>query len=120
MTITELPSEAHAAIDEIRLIGGDELVRELMVTFLQCCAAPLPRLHEAAETGELETGSRIAHTLKASARQLGAISFGDACASAELAAKGGDVAGFLHRADDAAGAFERTRPWMQRLSLTVV
>ncbi len=110
------PSEAMPAIAEIRLIGGDELVRELMSTFLRFAATQLPRLYDAAEDGDVEVGATIAHTLKASARQLGAIALGDACASAELAAKGADMAGFLKRTEDVADAFERTRPWMEQLS----
>lgn len=113
-----LPAEASPAIDEIRLIGGEELVRELMTTFLRFAEAHLPRLYEAAEVGDMEVGATMAHTLKASARQLGAIAFSDACASVELAAKGGDAAGFLKRTEEAADAFERTRPWMEQLSAT--
>ena len=116
--MTTTPAESLPAVDEIRLIGGDDLLRELMSTFLRFAEAQLPRLHDAAEVGELEVGAVIAHTLKASARQLGAIAFSDACASAELVAKGGDAAGFLERSEDAASAFERTRPWMQQLAAT--
>lgn len=118
MSISETPSDALPAIDEIRHVGGDELVRELAATFLRFAAAHVPRLHEAAEAGDLETGAIIAHTLKSSARQFGAVALGDACASAELAARGGDAAGFLGRAEEAAGAFERTRPWMEQLAAT--
>ena len=114
--MTTPPSEAMPAIDEIRRIGGDELVRELLSTFLRFAATQLPRLYEAAEDGDVEVGTTIAHTLKASSRQLGALALGDACASAELAAKGGDMAGFLKRTEEVADAFERTRPWMEQLS----
>lgn len=118
MTIAEPPADARPAIDEIRHVGGDELVRELAATFLRFATAHVPRLHEAAEVADLETGASIAHTLKASARQFGAVALAEACASAELAARGGDAAGFLARAEDATSAFERTRPWMQQLSAT--
>lgn len=116
--MSTLPAEASPAIEEIRLIGGDELVRELMSTFLRFAQTQLPRLYDAAEDGDVEVGATIAHTLKASARQLGAIALGDACASAELAAKGGDMAGFLKRTEEVADAFERTRPWMEQLTAT--
>jgi len=118
MTIADPPADARPAIDEIRHVGGDELVRELAATFLRFAAARVPRLQEAAESGDLETGAIIAHTLKASSRQFGAIALGEACASAELAARGGDAAGFLSGAAEAMSAFERTRPWMQRLAAT--
>lgn len=116
MTTAELPTDARPAIDEIRHIGGDELVREIMSTFLRFARARVPQLQDAAETGDTDTGATIAHTLKSSARQLGALALGDACASAELSARGGDAAGFVARTEDAARAFERARTWMEPLA----
>lgn len=116
MTTAELPTDARPAIDEIRQIGGDELVREMVSTFLRFARARVPHLQDAAETGDLEAGATIAHTLMSSARQLGALALGDACASAELAALGGDAAGFVTQAEDAARAFKSARAWMDQIA----
>ncbi len=113
---TTLPADARPAVDELRSIGGDELVREMMGTFVRFATAHLARLHEAAEHGDLEAGTLIAHTLKSSARQLGAVHLGETCASAELAARGGDAAGFLHWSEQAATAFHEARGWMSGLA----
>jgi HPt (histidine-containing phosphotransfer) domain-containing protein len=110
------PSEALPAIDELRLIGGDELVQEMTRTFLKFGRTQVSRLDEAAATGELEQGAVLAHTFKSSARQLGAVTLGDACSRAELAARGGDPAGFVQAANDVGRAFHEARPWLEALS----
>ncbi len=113
---TTIPADARPAVDQLRLIGGDELVREMMATFVRFAGAHIPRLREAAAVGDLEGGATIAHTLKSSARQLGAMHLGEPCASAELAARGGDAAGFVKWSAEVDGAFAETRPWMESLA----
>lgn len=111
-----LPADARPAVDALRSIGGDELVREMMATFVRFATAHVARLNEAAAHGDLAAGTLIAHTLKSSARQLGAVHLGETCASAELAARGGDAAGFLHWSDEATTAFAEARAWMSSLA----
>ena len=113
-----LPSDARPAVDELRSIGGEELVREMMGTFVRFATAHVGRLHDAAENGDLEGGATIAHTLKSSARQLGAVHLAELCASAELAARGGDAAGFVQWSEEAATAFTEAKPWMSTLAAT--
>lgn len=115
MPIT-LPADARSAVEEIRSIGGDELVHEMMGTFVRFATAQVARLHEAAEHGDLETGGTLAHTLKSSARQLGAHHLGEVCSSAESAARGGDVAGFVTWTDAIGTAFTDARAWMAPLA----
>lgn len=112
----DTPHDAMPAVDELRSIGGDELVREMMGTFVRFAEVHLARLHDAAVAADLERGATIAHTLKSSARQLGAVHLADVCASAELAARGGDVAGFVHWSEEAASAFTEAAPWMSTLA----
>lgn len=118
MTLEQIPVDARPAVEEIRQIGGDELVREMMGTFVRFATAHVRRLHEAAELGDLEGGTTIAHTLKSSARQLGALHLAEVCASAELAARGGDAGGLLKWSEEAASAFADARGWMERLATT--
>jgi HPt (histidine-containing phosphotransfer) domain-containing protein len=113
---TTLPADARPAVEELRSIGGDELVREMMGTFVRFASAHVARLYEAAEHGDLEGGTTIAHTLKSSARQLGAMHLGETCASAELAARGGDAAGFLKWSEEVGLAFDEAKGWMSSLA----
>ncbi len=113
---TALPADARPAVDELRSIGGDELVREMMGTFLRFAAAHMVRLHDAAEHADLEGGATLAHTLKSSARQLGASHLGEVAATAEMAARGGDAAGFLKATEEAGAALEEARAWMEPLT----
>ena len=110
------PADARPAVEELRSIGGDELVREMMGTFVRFATAQVARLHDAAAHGDLETGATLAHTLTSSARQLGAHHLGEACSSAELAARGGDAAGFHTWTDEVATAFADARAWMAPLA----
>jgi len=111
-----LPADAKPSVDEIRSIGGDELVREMMSTFLRFAVAHMSRLRDAAEHGDLEGGATLAHTLKSSARQLGAVHLGEVAATAEMAARGGDAAGFLKATEEAGAALDEARVWMGPLS----
>ena len=111
-----LPAEARLAVDEIRSLGGEELVREVMGSFVRFADAQLARLHDAAEHGDLETGGMLAHTLRSSARQLGAHHLGEVCASAVAAARGGDAAGFLRWTEEAGAAHADARRWMAPLA----
>jgi two-component system, sensor histidine kinase and response regulator len=111
-----LPAEAKPAVEEIRSIGGDELVREMMGTFLRFATAHMVRLHDAAAHGDLEGGATLAHTLKSSARQLGAVHLGEVAATAEMAARGGDAAGFLKATEEAGAALDEARVWMEPLA----
>lgn len=113
---TTLPADARPAVEELRSIGGDELVREMMATFVRFATAHSARLQEAAHLGDLEAGATLAHTLKSSARQLGANHLAEVCASAELAARGGDVAGFLKWTEETGTAFIDARAWMEPLA----
>lgn len=115
--MTTTPSEAMPAVDELRSIGGEELVREMMGTFVRFAEVHLTRLHDAAVAADLDRGAMIAHTLKSSARQLGALHLAETCASAELAARGGDAAGFIHWSEEAATAFTEAAPWMSSLAV---
>lgn len=111
-----LPADARPAVEEIRSIGGDELVCEMMGTFVRFADAQVVRLHDAAEHGDLEMGGTLAHTLMSSARQLGAHQLGEVCSSAESAARGGDAAGFLKWTEEAGAAFAHARLWMAPLA----
>jgi HPt (histidine-containing phosphotransfer) domain-containing protein len=114
--VPDIPENARSAIAELHAIGGDELVSAMMRTFVRFAEAQLQRLEDADSTGELATAATIAHTIKSSARQLGAFALGEACAAAELAGRGGDAAA-LHTAVAAMRReYAAARPWMDALA----
>ena len=92
MTSTQLPADARHAIDELRLVGGEELVREMAGTFSRFAESQVDRLEEASSAGELELVAALANALHASSRQMGVAALAEAAASAEVAGRGRDAA----------------------------
>ena len=114
----DIPDHARSAVAEIRAIGDDELLTAMMGTFVRFAEAQLARLEEAAASGDFATAGEIAHMLKSSARQLGALPFGEACADAELAGRGADASGLPEAVRKMAVEFAATRSWMDSLSVS--
>lgn len=112
----QLPDDAKPALDVLRSVGGDELLRAMLATFLQFADAQLAKLEASARAGQLEEAAGIAHSVKSSARQLGAMALGDACAAVELAGKGGDAAGVLTGVAAVSREYAIARGWMGALA----
>jgi HPt (histidine-containing phosphotransfer) domain-containing protein len=111
------PESAQAALTMLRELGGDELVSTLMLTFLHYSDKQMAILKEAAAGRDSEAVARIAHTMKSSAQQLGAMELAAVCAAAEAAGHGGRdpeaaVAGAAAMQRELAAA----RPWMEALA----
>ncbi len=111
--MTELPDDARPALDMIRDVGGDELVQALLTTFIKYGTTQLTRAREAAAAGDAAEIARVAHAVKSSARQMGANALADACAAAELAGLGNDLAGAIAGVAEIERTFEAARPWME-------
>jgi HPt (histidine-containing phosphotransfer) domain-containing protein len=79
----------QGALDELRQLGGDEFVSELVDTFLADAPAQLAALH-AADVDEVR---RAAHTLKSNGATFGAGHFSELCRELEGHAKSGELAG---------------------------
>jgi HPt (histidine-containing phosphotransfer) domain-containing protein len=82
------------ALQRIRDAVGDddEIVADILQSFIDEVDALLDKLSSAAETGDAGTLRRIAHTLKSSCRDLGDQVAADLCASLEDAARDGKIA----------------------------
>lgn len=89
--MSAIPEDARPALDVLRSVGGDDMVAMLIRTFLQFAGERVGKLGEEAKAGRWEEVASIAHSLKSSARQLGANALGDACAKAEEAGRRGDI-----------------------------
>ena len=111
----EAPAEAKPALDMLREVGGDDMVAMMMQTFLQFADERMGQLLRDAEAGRLPEIAGIAHSLKSSARQLGALELGEACAGAETAAKSGDRPLTLSGVEAMRLAYATAKPWMQTL-----
>ena len=112
----QIPDDAKPALDMLRSVGGDEMLAMMMQTFLQFAEERLTKMVEEANLGNIPEVASIAHSLKSSARQLGALALGEACAVTEAAGKAGQKEVAL----DGVGAIQRefaaARPWLKTLA----
>jgi len=90
--VSHIPDEVRVALDGLRALGGDALLKQMIVVFVDHSRDRMEALQGAAAAGNLAGASAAAHTLKGSARQLGLVAMGNACVAVEDAAKQGDVA----------------------------
>lgn len=88
----------------------------IMQTFLQFAEERLVKLVEESQEGHIGEVAGIAHSLKSSARQLGAVALGEACAATELAGKAGDEAAATNGVEAIRREFAAAKPWMQSLA----
>ncbi len=114
--MSQVPDDAQPALDVLRSVGGDEMLAMMMQTFLTFAEEQLDKLVAEAEMGNFAEVSGIAHSLKSSARQLGANSLGEACAVTETAGRAGDVATALDGVKAIQREFAAARPWMDALA----
>ena len=92
------------------------MVAMLIRTFLQFAGERVGKLGEEARNGRWEEVASIAHSIKSSARQLGANSLGDACAKAEEAGRKGDIPAASAGVSEIEREFAVACEWMQTLT----
>lgn len=112
----EIPEDAKPALDMLRSIGGDEMLAMMMQTFLQFTEERLSKLVEEASLGNVSEVASIAHSLKSSARQLGALALGEACAATEDAGRAGRKELALAGVESIRREFVAARPWLRSLA----
>ena len=81
------------ALDDLRDLGGDEFVHEVIETFLADAPTLLTALRNSLDAREAGEVRRAAHTLKSNGATLGADRFAAACRELELRAKSADLDG---------------------------
>jgi len=89
---------AHVSLDDgalgnLRDLGGDEFLGEVIEAFLADAPALLATLRSSLESGNSEELRRAAHTLKSNGATLGAAGFADLCRTLEQRAKEGELDG---------------------------
>jgi HPt (histidine-containing phosphotransfer) domain-containing protein len=114
--MSNIPDDAKPALDMLRSVGGDEMLAMMMQTFLQFSEERVAKMVEEANLGNISEVASIAHSLKSSARQLGAHALGEACAVTETAGKAGKTMLAL----EGVGAIQRelaaAKPWLTALA----
>ncbi len=88
--MSEIPEAVRVALDGLRSLGGDDLMKQMVSVFIEYSAGRVQALQTAADSGNLTGVAEAAHSLKGSSRQLGLTAMADACLAAEHAAKQGD------------------------------
>ena len=109
-----VPEEAREPLAMISAIGGDALVFQLFETFVRHAEERLQAAEAAATAGDAREIARLAHSLVASARQLGAMPLADACARAEsLHSDGRAPERSRQSLDEMRREFDVARRWMR-------
>ncbi len=86
MTHSELVIDM-SVIASLRELGGDgdeSLFHELLELYVDDSTRQMRRLEEALKSGDLKVAERIAHTLKSSSANLGAMAMSEICKQMEL------------------------------------
>lgn len=112
----QIPEDAKPALDMLRSVGGDEMLAMMMQTFLQFAEERVEKLVEEATLGNVPEVASIAHSLKSSARQLGALALGEACAVTEAAGKAGKKDAALDGVRAIQREFATAKPWLRSLA----
>lgn len=81
-----------AVVEQIREVGGEELVRDLFETFIDNAGARLEALRSARRAGDLAAIAHTAHSVRSAAASIGAAELAAAAAAAERPARAGDTA----------------------------
>jgi HPt (histidine-containing phosphotransfer) domain-containing protein len=110
------PEDAKPALDLLRSVGGDEMLAMMMQTFIQFAEDRMGKLVEESTSGRLSEVAGIAHSLKSSARQLGAMALGEACSVTEEAGRAGNETAARGGVAGIQREYAAAKPWMQSLA----
>lgn len=108
-----MPEDAHAALETIREVGGQELVVALLKTFVEYVDAQVADAERAGASADAASIARIAHTVKSSANQVGAHALAHVCAEAERAHGGSDASESAAFVAGISREYAIARRWMQ-------
>jgi HPt (histidine-containing phosphotransfer) domain-containing protein len=89
---SEVSLEA-AALKQLRDLGGDEFIAEVVDIFLADAPALIASLRSALDGQDTEELRRAAHTLKSNGSTFGAVAFSELCRTVEQRAKEGRLDG---------------------------
>jgi HPt (histidine-containing phosphotransfer) domain-containing protein len=81
------------ALDNLRDLGGDDFLSEVIGAFLADAPGLIASLRRSLDGGSTEELRRAAHTLKSNGATLGAAEFAELCRTLEQRAKAGELDG---------------------------
>jgi HPt (histidine-containing phosphotransfer) domain-containing protein len=97
----------------LEMSGGDaDFIEEILSTFLETAPDLLAGIEVAANQGDVTKAIYATHTLKGSARSVGAEPIGFLCEQLEQLAKTGDMGGFADLSKQVPEAFDALRAEM--------
>jgi len=105
----------HTVLEQLKQQLGIENFAEVLQLFLQELYDVCPQLKEAADQKDFATLAHLAHRLKGSSRNLGALQLGDACQTLEQAAREKDQQAIDKALKTLCDAVEQTRHCYQNL-----
>lgn len=104
------------ALQLLRRVGKDKLVRNMTERFEASAPARLSAMRASAEAGDPAGTASSAHSLKSSAGQLGAVAFQRLCQEIEQAAERGDAARVNDLLADAEPTLGRALAWLRSMT----
>jgi|JI10StandDraft_1071094.scaffolds.fasta_scaffold39467_3 HPt (histidine-containing phosphotransfer) domain-containing protein len=117
---SDAPLFDPVAIEKLRQVAGEDdntFVAEIAAVFLEEATQSIEGLKLGCETGDWQTVSRLAHSVKSSAATLGLMRLSDACKALEFdtrkAASSGDTSSLVAVVRD---QFELALPTLKGLS----
>jgi HPt (histidine-containing phosphotransfer) domain-containing protein len=115
--MTEDPIRAEppgdpAALERLHRWGGDALRTQIVEMFLARAPDQIAAALAAAQRGDAEEVRKVAHTLKSSAGQLGAVSMQRLCQDAERRAEAGEGSSLVPLVHALGAELERFRAWL--------
>jgi PAS domain S-box-containing protein len=100
-----------AALENLRELGGDDFLAEVIDTFLEDAPALLATIRRSLDEEDADELRRAAHTLKSNGSTLGAERFSELCRELEQRAKNGQLEGaseLVDRIEQAYASLEET------------
>ena len=104
------------ALDLLRRVGKDRLVRDMTERFETSAPARLSAMRASAAAGDAAGAGSSAHSLKSSAGQLGAVALQRLCDEIEQAAERGDSARVNELLADAEPMLGRALAWLRSMA----
>ncbi len=100
------------------MTGGDhEFEKELLQEFLHTVPHLMEQIHHAIASGDSATLARAAHTLKGSARAVGAQPLAEAALAVEMAAKAQRLEEASQAEHSLAAEWQRVKDYLERIVL---
>lgn len=94
-----LDRKALDALRELDPDGSSQLIPRLLQAFTSATSRYMRQVHAARESGDIQVIKDVAHTVKSSAANIGALQLHSLCVDIELKIRAGDTAALPSRLD---------------------